>query len=468
MVIGCAARAACAASVAEAARTAPRVALVIGNGAYRGTDRLVSPTDDAELIAQSLRVTGFSVDLEENRTRAQLLGDLDTFGRAAAKASIALVYYAGHGFEMGGENYLIPGDMPVPIGQVSQADLMRFALPLRYVQGVAARGEPRALVLLLDACRSGAARGGATPTMAPVQAAHGTLIAFATQPGGAALDSFSIGSVRHQHSPFAYYLSRRVVPSAEVEMALRATQVDVSVATNDAQRPWYNNGLMGNLTFGDGSAAQGGLTVIQRQQGGERGGTRGIAGGAGETAASEAQNLSTASLPGMPPLLEGETTQVADERAQAREWRGQSLRMEALVIQAVVNPQVTAQLRKAARQGDLFSMTTLALSLLSTPPGLPDEEIKARVAEGTLYMNAASDGHYPMADAARAGWLFAHGGDPAEVVHYFRAAVDHGYAESLPRLIQLLTITGDGNLNQYLALYRRIYGRDYDYTNAAR
>lgn len=442
------------AAAVHAADGAPRVALVIGNAEYRGTDRLVSPPPDAELIAQSLRGIGFAVDIEENRTRAQMLGDLDNFSRAAAHASIALIYYAGHGFEMGGENYLIPVDMPVPIGQVSQADLMRFALPLRYVQSTASRGEPRALLMLLDACRSSAVRGGTTPSMAPVQAAHGTLIAFATQPGGAALDSFSVGSIRHQHSPFAWYLSQQIASGGDIVAALSKTQVDVAVATGDAQRPWFDNGLVGTLKLADSSAPSANANV--RQPALTAQGTRGAQPSAGTPET-------------MPPesTLPDDRAQTADDQALARKWSAETLRMQALFIQMTVNPQIADQVRKAARQGDLFSMTTLALSLFVIPDGMPAEEAQARIAEGTLYLNAASDRHYPMAEAARGGWIFAHAQLPDDVgqaTYYFREAVDHGYAESLPRLIEILTVTGDGNLGMYLAKYRRIYGRDFDYT----
>ncbi|WP_028224088.1 caspase family protein [Paraburkholderia ferrariae] len=443
---------------AHASGIAPRVALVVGNTDYRGTDRLVSPSPDAELIAQSLRRIGFTVDLEENRTRAQMLGDLDTFSRAAAHASIALLYYAGHGFEMGGENYLIPVDMPVPIGQVSEGDLMRFAVPLRYVQSTASRGEPRALVMLLDACRSAAVRGGTTPSMAPVVAAHGTLIAFATQPGGAALDSFSVGSIRHQHSPFAWYLSQAIAGGGDVVAALGKTQVDVAAATGDAQRPWFNNGLVGNLKLSDSMAP--GPDANVRQPALAAGGSR----GAGPASITP----ETSSAETVPP---DDSVQTADEQALARQWAAQTLRMHALFLQMTVNPQIADQVRQAARTGDLFSMTTLALSLFVVPDGMPQEEARARVAEGTMYLNAASDRDYPMAQALRAGWIFAHARLPSDIdlaTHYFRAAVDHGYAESLPNLIGILTVTGDGNLPMYLAKYRRIYGHDFDYSTIKR
>lgn len=440
----------CVALLPAAAHAAPeqaaRVALVIGNAAYRGTDRLMSPTSDAELLAQSLRAIGFTVDLEENRSRANMLDDLDRFSRSASHASIAFVYYAGHGFESGGENYLIPVDMPIALAEVSQGDLARYAVPMRYVQSSASRGEPRSLLLMLDACRNSTLRGGGGATMAPVQAAHGTLIAFATQPGGSAVDSFSLGSIRHQHSPFAYYLSQQIASAGDIVSALRNTQVAVSVATGDTQRPWFDNGLVGELRLSDSTAPTPDANV--RQPSVARKGGRGVA-----------SSTTDASPP-------DDGADAQDERALASAWRAQTLRMRALLLQMVVNPQITQQVRDNARRGDLFSMTTLALSLFVAPDDMPAAEAQARVAEGTLYLNAASDRHYPMADAARAGWLFAHAtlpSDNAAVIHYFREAVDHGYAESLPRLIQLLTVTGDGNLDMYLVKYHRIYGRDYDY-----
>ncbi|CAB3961699.1 peptidase C14, caspase catalytic subunit p20 [Burkholderia aenigmatica] len=443
------------------AADAPRVALVIGNATYRGTDRLEAPTGDAELVARALRGIGFQVTLEQNRSRTQLLADLDAFGQRAAGASIALVYYAGHGFEAGGENYLIPVDLPVGVGQVSQGDLQRYAVPLRYIQSSVSRGDPRALLILLDACRSSATRGATGASMTAVRAPHGTLVAFATQPGGVALDSFALGSVRHNHSPFAYYLSQELASAGDITTILRNTQVAVAVATEDAQRPWYNSGLIGTLRLSDTAAPAAQASVRQRapltQPG--RGAPAGDAPLAGNAAGAGDAPLDA-------PLLDNDPMAV-DERALARKWRAETLRLQALVIQMAVNPTVVAQVRRDARNGDLFAMTALAMALVAVPNGTPPQEAQIRVGEGMMYMNAAADRNYPMAEAMRAGvrmLTVASPADSAAVIREFRAAVDHGFAESLPRLLQLLALTGDGNLGMYLAKYRRIYGRDYDFS----
>ncbi|SAK80382.1 caspase family protein [Caballeronia ptereochthonis] len=133
-----------AAPVAESAQgDGARVALVIGNAAYRAADRLASPNADAQLVADGLRTLGFATETVLNQTRTQMLDALEHFSQRASHASIAFVYYAGHGFESAGANYLVPVDIPVPIHDVTLADRQRSAVSLRYVRSTASRGEPR-------------------------------------------------------------------------------------------------------------------------------------------------------------------------------------------------------------------------------------------------------------------------------------------------------------------------------------
>lgn len=435
------------------AATAPRVALVIGNAGYNGMDRLGSPSSDANLVAGTLRSIGFSVDIERDQTRAQMLDALDRFSKQASRASIALIYYAGHGFESGGENYLIPVDIPVSIDKVVQTDLRRYAVPLRYVRSTVNGGEPRSLVLLLDTCRSPAARGPVRHTMSTVDAAHGELIAFATQPGGAALDTFWLGATRYDHSPFAYYLSQQMASGGDLLTMLKHTQIMVSAATADTQRPWFNDGLIGDLQLTD-PIAPGPRTSVSQATG-----TSGAARGASIQRAA----------PGDPEATGSDEGPAADTSALPAHWDSETGRMLKLVPEIWQNPDVANEVHDQAEQGDLFAMTTMAIALQNRPPGISDEIWFRMHAQATAYTVYATGRHYPLAEALYGNWLLRENPSVADqytAALFLQRAVDDGYAKAIEKLVPLLPKVGRSNLvDQYNARYRQMYGRNLVLTN---
>ena len=182
------------------AATEKRVALVIGNSAYQNVTRLDNPRNDAALMAETLASLGFTLV----GGRAQL--DLDkpamdiavqSFGRQVQGADVALFYYAGHGVQVSGANYLVP----VSANATREADvdfqMLDVNLVLRQMQGSGTRLN----MVILDACRNNpfggrglrAADGG----LAQMRAPEGTLISYATQPGNVAQD----GSDGHSPTP---------------------------------------------------------------------------------------------------------------------------------------------------------------------------------------------------------------------------------------------------------------------------
>ena len=421
--------------------SAPRVALVIGNAVYRGADRLGSPLSDAGLIAESLRSVGFTVDLEENQTRGQMLDALDRFGKVASKAAIALVYYAGHGFENGGENYLIPVDLPVPIGKVTHADLQRYAIPLRYVRSSASSGAPRAVIVLLDACRSPAVRGAGRQVMTKVDAGHGELIAFATQPGGVALDSFWLGATRYDHSPFAYYLSQQMRTGDDMLTMLRHTQIMVSGATADTQRPWFNDGLVGDLKLSDSAAPGPRMSVRQP---------------AALLSVSRGTAVELAAAP--------DASDAAPAAAGAARWDAEVSRMLALLPDIWQNPDVANRIHDQAEQGDLFSMTAMAMALQNRPPMLTDQIWYRMRAQATAYAVYAAGRRYPLAEALYGNWRLNEAHEPADLYTaalFLQHAVDDGFVKATEKLIPLLPKVGRAaSVDQYRARYRDAYGRD--------
>jgi uncharacterized caspase-like protein len=240
---------------AESAVAGQRVALVIGNGTYAYVKALPNPTNDARAIAKSLRDIGFTVSEGIDLDRAMMQKMTRDFLRDAARAQIAVVYYAGHGLQIDGRNYLVPVDMKLQAGgNVTEAMIDMDTI----LAGL--DDQVRTNILIFDACRNNpmaqrttsaepirsieAVSGLAAPT-APSSGATlgaGTLIAFATAPGQVALDG------EGANSPFSAALSRHIgTPGIEVQQMLTRVRAEVVAATKAKQVPWSNSSLLGEV-----------------------------------------------------------------------------------------------------------------------------------------------------------------------------------------------------------------------------
>jgi Tfp pilus assembly protein PilF len=226
-----------------------RIALVIGNSAYKHAPRLDNPRNDAEGIAASLRRLKFEVLLGVDLTKTAMESLLQKFANKMDKAKVALVYYAGHGLQVGGRNYLIPVD-----GRLNkETDLLFQAVSLGLIQRLMEQGQ-RTNILILDACRDNPlgrnlARSMGTRSTAigrglgQTQAGVGTLIVYATQPGNVALDG------KDKHSPFTKALLNHMeTPGLEVRQT-------VIKATGGKQVPWDSSSLTGDFYLVAGSAS---------------------------------------------------------------------------------------------------------------------------------------------------------------------------------------------------------------------
>ncbi|MGK7870452.1 caspase family protein [Falsiroseomonas sp. E2-1-a20] len=222
---------------------AQRVALVVGNGSYAAAARLENPAHDASGMAAALRRLGFSVDLVTDATRARLEQALGRFGRAAEGADIALLFFAGHGLQLGGENWLVPTDARLADAREVAFELVGLDTVLRQMD------RARTRIVILDACRDNPLavqmRGlGGTRSLgrglAPVQAQDvGTLIAFSTSPGAVAEDG------RTGNSPFTAALLRHIEqPGVDLQITLRRVRSEVRQATAGRQTPWENSSLL--------------------------------------------------------------------------------------------------------------------------------------------------------------------------------------------------------------------------------
>lgn len=233
---------------AQEARTGRRVALVIGNSAYRNVDRLGNPANDARLIAASLRDAGFTLvgdgpqlDLDKQRfDRA-----LQNFGRALQGADVALFYYSGHGMQVNGVNWLVPTDANPTAPRDLDFQMVDASLVLKQMEGSGTRLN----MLLLDACRNNpfAVRGvrGAQSGLAEMHAPEGTVISYATQPGNVAADGTG------RNSPYTAALVDAIrKPGVDVFQVFNRVGLNVKQATGGDQQPWFaSSPVSGNFYF---------------------------------------------------------------------------------------------------------------------------------------------------------------------------------------------------------------------------
>jgi len=142
-----------AVSISAPANAAKRVALVIGNNDYRNVPKLQKAVNDARTMSDTLKQLGFSVMIAENQTRQAFSQTLLAFDNAIEPGDTAFFFYAGHGFEIAGQNYLLPTD--VPAATEGQEELVRDASILtdRIIERLQNRGA-RSSILVLDACRN--------------------------------------------------------------------------------------------------------------------------------------------------------------------------------------------------------------------------------------------------------------------------------------------------------------------------
>jgi hypothetical protein len=224
---------------ATSARAEKRVALVVGNAGYQNVAPLANARNDAILIAETLRDVGFTLiggTAQVNLDKAGFDKAIQTFGNQLIGADVALFYYAGHGVQVRGSNYLVP----VTANPVREADvdfqMVDVALILRQMEGSGTKLN----IVVLDACRNNpfggrglrATEGG----LAQIRAPEGTILSYATQPGNVALDGAGT------NSPYSLALAETIrKPELEVFQTFNQVGLSVKKATGGQQQPWVSS-----------------------------------------------------------------------------------------------------------------------------------------------------------------------------------------------------------------------------------
>jgi hypothetical protein len=241
-----------AVALPEPAAAEKRVALVIGNAAYTHAGRLPNPGNDANDMAAALKGVGLDVILGVNLDKRAFDGKVREFSRALANADAGILFYAGHGLQVGQRNYLIPVDAELK----SERDLEFEAVALDFVmRQMEIDREGKTNIVFLDACRDnplarnlaramGTRSASVGKGLAEVQAGIGSFIAYATKPGDVAADG------KGRNSPFTAALAKGVKgPGKSLTGIMVDVRKEVLAATANRQVPWDHSALIGDFYF---------------------------------------------------------------------------------------------------------------------------------------------------------------------------------------------------------------------------
>lgn len=228
-----------------------RLALVVGNSAYTSLPKLKNAVSDARLIRKSLTTLNFDVQFVEDANKEQFEQSLGSFAGKVEPGSIVVVYFAGHGFQASGENYLVPVDAKLK----DALDLPNVTISARQILDQVEKTKAAAVIFILDACRDNPFEGkgkkklsiansdAISTGLARIAGQNaGTLIAFSTSPGAVARDGAGA------NSPYSEALAASLVsPGQSIESVFKQTRARVVVSTAGEQVPWESSSLVQNV-----------------------------------------------------------------------------------------------------------------------------------------------------------------------------------------------------------------------------
>ena len=238
----------------QSASAESRLALVIGQSAYRSVPALPNPANDARAVTQLLTDSGFEVSTAADLSQGQMREAVSDFaGKVAAKGAdtVALVFYAGHGLQIDGENFLVPVD----IDPKREADIPIQAVRLNDILNTLTSVPSKMRILMLDACRNNpfpdlkTAGGGLALVDAKV-GAPGTFLSFSTSPGAVAEDGSG------SNSPYTNaLLAAGKEQNIPIEETFKRVRLAVNKVTEGRQTPWDSSSLTEDFRFSGASLA---------------------------------------------------------------------------------------------------------------------------------------------------------------------------------------------------------------------
>lgn len=226
--------------------TGPRLAMVVGNSAYgRGLGGLANAVNDANAVSSALRQAGFQVVEITNADQRSLKRAIADFGRSLSerRGATGLFYYAGHGMQSRGVNYLIPVGADIQ----AEADIDLDAVAAETVMRQMEEAGASTIIVILDACRNLPVQRNfrdSTRGLARMDAPNGSFVAYSTAPGSVASDGTGT------NSPFASALIAEIrKPDQPIEITFRNVRRRVIDATRGKQTPWDSSSLVDNFVF---------------------------------------------------------------------------------------------------------------------------------------------------------------------------------------------------------------------------
>ncbi|MBL4767763.1 MAG: caspase family protein [Rhodobacteraceae bacterium] len=248
-------------AIAGSARAEERLALIIGNSQYGTVSPLDNPANDARAIGSTLSELGFQVTMLIDATQIDMKRGISQFGRDLRKAgtdATGLFYYAGHGVQSYGTNYLLPVD--VALSDAADLDLVAVEAQSVLRQMFSARNKTN--IVILDACRNNPFSeilDFNDNGLAEMQAPTGTFLAYATAPGAVALDGLE------GNSPFTRAVAEQMkTPGLPIEQMFKHVRIEVLEKTGGQQTPWDASSLTSDFVFAE--AVQMTVEELQEQQ----------------------------------------------------------------------------------------------------------------------------------------------------------------------------------------------------------
>lgn len=228
--------------ITSEAVAARKVALVIGNGSYRSAP-LKNPVNDAESITKTLQNLGFTVIKKTNADKPEMESAIENFHNRLRSSSVGLFFYAGHGMQINGRNYLIPTGIQIS----SEADVKYKAVEAGWVLGKMKDAGNHLNIIILDACRDNPfARSFRTTRkgLARMDAPKGAIIAYSTSPGEVAMDG------KGANSPYTRAILENInTPGLPIELFFKNVRKNVDSLTSGQQTPWEATSLLGDFYF---------------------------------------------------------------------------------------------------------------------------------------------------------------------------------------------------------------------------